>query len=117
MPSYICEALFGQCNAQYASDADSQQGCEDNIKSLCGTINVSKADVGGDDDDEDGDDSTETSATTASPSATGTGGSNDDDGDDSDNVTTTNSDDFAAPTAGPQVVAALGAMGLFAAFV
>merc|ERR1712000_429356 len=59
-----------------------------------------------------GDDSTETSATTAAPSATG--GSNDDDSDDSDNVTTTNSDDFAAPTAGPQVVAALGAMGLFA---
>jgi len=116
MPSYICEALFGQCNVQYANDADAQQGCADNIQSLCGTIDVSKADIGGDDDDdEDGDDSTETSATTAAPSATG--GSNDDDSDDSDNVTTTNSDDFAAPTAGPQVVAALGAMGLFAAFV
>merc|ERR1712000_690071 len=88
MPSYICEALFGQCNVQYANDADAQQGCADNIQSLCGTIDVSKADIGGDDDDDE----------------------------DSDNVTTTNSDDFAAPTAGPQVVAALGAMGLFAAF-
>lgn len=114
MPTYICQTLLAQCKEQAASASDAQsaqEDCEDNIKTFCGTLDVADADTGGSDD------SSETSASSPSPSATGDSGDDDDDSGNSDDVTTTNSDDFAAPTAGPQVVAALGALGLVAAFV
>jgi hypothetical protein len=114
LPSYICDAAFGQCNLQNAGDAEAQDDCADNIEALCPTQNPPTADE------------LETSTTegptgtqtTAGPTSQPTG-DEDSDNEDPSTMTTTESDGFAAPTLAPASngVAVAAAVGLLAYLV
>jgi len=101
MPTFICDALFGQCNEQNVGNADGQKACTTNIKNLCGKNDPPKAPVS----DESSSSVSGTPSATGSASATGSKAS-----------TTSTSTGLAAPTMAPagNGAAAAAAIGLLA---
>ncbi|KAK3341424.1 hypothetical protein B0T25DRAFT_341687 [Lasiosphaeria hispida] len=61
LPSLICQKAFEICNADNAGEPQKQSDCKKNIQAKCGTLDASKAEVGGE----------VTSSSAAVPSATG----------------------------------------------
>jgi hypothetical protein len=113
MPSYLCDAIYGQCKEANVGNSQNQKKCDTQIESLCPTNDPPKTPVDSEDDgDEDEDQSSSTSSTNPGPTPAPT-----EDGDEGeDNVSTTTSDGFAAPTLAPagNGVAAIAAIGLLA---
>ena len=103
MPTFICNELFSQCNAQNVGDSRGQDECETEIRDQCGTLTPPAR--GSNDDDEDDDDSSTSTSASATTSPTETSSS-----DDADN--TSDDDSLAAAGAAPRMAMAVGA-GLF----
>lgn len=48
MPTFQCEEAFRRCNEENAGDSIGQDACEQNIRSKCGTLDPTKANLSGD---------------------------------------------------------------------
>lgn len=118
LPTFICKELFSQCIGASQGDLDVEDGCKENIDSLCGRGDVADADVGSDDDDEDDDDSSETT-TASSPDNTSDDNDDEDsnDNEDDNNDDNNDEDDFGLSLIIPQGMAALAAVGVAAVLV
>ncbi|UNI15037.1 hypothetical protein JDV02_001609 [Purpureocillium takamizusanense] len=105
MPTFICDALYGQCNQQNAGNADGQKACTSNIKDLCGKLAPPKAPVS--DESSSSASPSGTTSPTGSGSASATG---------SKATGTSTSTGLAAPTMAPagNGAAAAAAIGLLA---
>lgn len=51
MPQFICDKAFSDCIAANTGSSRAQDECKTNIKSKCGTLDPTKADVGGSSDE------------------------------------------------------------------
>jgi hypothetical protein len=115
LPTYICFEANGQCQVQFAGDAEGQEDCNNNILALCAEQNPP--------DPEDIKSSTTEgptgTSTTAAPTGQPTGGNEGTQNGDPSTLTTTESDGFAAPTMAPAAngLAAAAAIGLLAYLV
>jgi hypothetical protein len=117
LPSFICEAAFGQCNTQNAGDAEALDDCKDNILTLCPTQDPPTADDIADATTTDASTGTQTTAgPTSQPTSDDEGNGSEED---PSTMTTTDADGFAAPTLAPASngVAAAAAIGLLAYLV
>lgn len=103
MPFYICEAVFKQCIAANAGNAQGQDTCNNNVKPKCATQTPPKSPVA---DSGDGSSSSTTGTGTSKPTQTSGGNTQ---------VTTTSSHGLAGPTLAPLGSGAFAAaMGLMA---
>jgi hypothetical protein len=115
MPSYLCEALYGQCKETNVGNSQNQKKCDTQIEALCPKNDppknpVNSEDDGDDDEDESSSQTSSSTAPTAAPTQEGNGDENE------SAPSTTTSDGFAAPTLAPagNGVAAIAAIGLLA---
>jgi len=71
IPTFICQQAYSDCIAANTASSKAQDECTNNIQKKCGTLDPSKAQVGGGSDD-----TTSSAGSSATPSATGSGSQN-----------------------------------------